>query len=94
MSETKAACEYLAMGSTASALQVLHGVSQAAKLYYNYTGSASCLNMSETATSSLGYVGWYYQVGWTRSADSQAVYFSHRGDILSDASSLRPAPRW
>lgn len=54
-------CKYLAFGSDVSDHQLLHGVSQAAKVYYNYTGSSSCLNISQTATASLGILGWYYQ---------------------------------
>lgn len=57
----QAVCKYLDLGSAASDRQLLHGVSQAARVYYNYTGSASCLNTSQTATSSLGFLGWYYQ---------------------------------
>lgn len=64
-------CEYLDLPSAASDRQLLHGVSQAAKVYYNYTGSASCLNTSQTATSSLGFLGWYYQVGRTPSCSFQ-----------------------
>lgn len=96
--ETKAVCKYLDLGSAASDRQLLHGVSQAARVYYNYTGSASCLNTSQTATSSLGFLGWYYQVGrtWSArlSAESPAGGFSRHGDVLSDPSSPRPAPRW
>uniref|UniRef100_A0A8C8A4K5 Lysosomal Pro-X carboxypeptidase n=1 Tax=Oryzias sinensis TaxID=183150 RepID=A0A8C8A4K5_9TELE len=54
-------CKYLAFDSKASDYDLLHGVSQAAKVYYNYTGSSSCLNTSQTATSSLGALGWTYQ---------------------------------
>ncbi|XP_062241862.1 lysosomal Pro-X carboxypeptidase [Platichthys flesus] len=54
-------CKYLSLDSTASDHQLLHGVSQAAKVYYNYTGSSSCLNTSQTATGSLGELGWFYQ---------------------------------
>uniref|UniRef100_A0A3Q3JKS7 Lysosomal Pro-X carboxypeptidase n=1 Tax=Monopterus albus TaxID=43700 RepID=A0A3Q3JKS7_MONAL len=45
-------CKYLGFSSTVSDYQLLHGVSQAAKVYYNYTGSTSCLNTSQTATGS------------------------------------------
>lgn len=55
-------CKSLAFDSTVSDQQLLHGVSQAAKIYYNYTGSSPCLNTSQTATSSLGELGWMYQV--------------------------------
>lgn len=58
----KVVCKYLAFDSTVSDYQLLQGVSQAAKVYYNYTGSSSCLNTSQTATGSLGFLGWFYQV--------------------------------
>uniref|UniRef100_A0A1A8UG38 Lysosomal Pro-X carboxypeptidase n=1 Tax=Nothobranchius furzeri TaxID=105023 RepID=A0A1A8UG38_NOTFU len=54
-------CKHLAFDSSVSDHQLLHGVSQAAKVYYNYTGSSACLNTSQTATSSLGALGWLYQ---------------------------------
>uniref|UniRef100_A0A4W6C4T5 Lysosomal Pro-X carboxypeptidase n=1 Tax=Lates calcarifer TaxID=8187 RepID=A0A4W6C4T5_LATCA len=54
-------CKYLGFDPTVSDYQLLHGVSQAAKVYYNYTGSSSCLNISQTATGSLGLLGWFYQ---------------------------------
>lgn len=59
---SKVVCKYLGFDSTVSDYQLLHGVSQAAKVYYNYTGGSPCLNTSQTATSSLGYLGWWYQV--------------------------------
>lgn len=58
----KVVCKYLSFDSTVSDYQLLQGVAQAAKVYYNYTGSSPCLNTSQTATSSLGYLGWFYQV--------------------------------
>ncbi|XP_026851491.2 lysosomal Pro-X carboxypeptidase isoform X1 [Electrophorus electricus] len=57
----KVVCTHLQFDSGVTDRQLLHGVSQAVKVYYNYTGSAVCLNMSETATGSLGTRGWYYQ---------------------------------
>jgi len=41
---------------------LLQSVFQAVNLYYNYSGEASCLDTSETATKNLGQLGWYYQV--------------------------------
>lgn len=58
----KVVCKYLGFDSTVSDYQLLQGVAQAAKVYYNYTGSSPCLNTSQTATSSLGAVGWFFQV--------------------------------
>ncbi|KAJ7990082.1 hypothetical protein DPEC_G00296600 [Dallia pectoralis] len=40
---------------------MLVGISDAVRVYYNYTGNVPCLNLSSTATGSLGYIGWYYQ---------------------------------
>ncbi|XP_043975592.1 lysosomal Pro-X carboxypeptidase [Gambusia affinis] len=54
-------CKSLGFDSTVSDEQLLHGVAQAAKVYYNYTGNAPCLNTSQTATSSLGALGWFFQ---------------------------------
>ncbi|TDH14681.1 hypothetical protein EPR50_G00023240 [Perca flavescens] len=54
-------CKFLALDPSVSDYQLLHGVSQAAKVYYNYTGSTSCLNTSQTVTGSLGLLGWFYQ---------------------------------
>lgn len=54
-------CKHLRLDSTASDKQLLHGVSQAVRVYYNYTGNAPCLNTSQTATGNLGFIGWYYQ---------------------------------
>ncbi|KAJ8280669.1 hypothetical protein GJAV_G00057550 [Gymnothorax javanicus] len=53
-------CRYLTH-PTAPALQLLHGISQAVKVYFNYTGNTQCLNMSQTATKNLGNKGWDYQ---------------------------------
>ncbi|MEE6473119.1 hypothetical protein FKM82_009852 [Ascaphus truei] len=41
--------------------QLLQNIFQAVNVYYNYTGQAQCLNTSETATASLGDLGWGYQ---------------------------------
>ncbi|XP_034024350.1 lysosomal Pro-X carboxypeptidase [Thalassophryne amazonica] len=57
----KVVCKYLGFDSTVSDYQLLLGVSQAAKVYYNYTGTTSCLNISQTATGSLGFIGWAFQ---------------------------------
>lgn len=69
----KAVCKFLALDSAVSDYQLLHGVSQAAKVYYNFTGSSPCLNTSQTATSSLGFLGWYYQVGFNVEHGDKAV---------------------
>ncbi|KAJ8256663.1 hypothetical protein COCON_G00188150 [Conger conger] len=56
----KVVCQHLTH-PTAPEQQLLQDISGAAKVYYNYTGDAQCLNMSQTATGSLGFRGWYYQ---------------------------------
>lgn len=58
----KVVCKYLSFSHSVPDYHLLHGVSQATKVYYNYTGSSPCLNTSQTATSSLGFIGWFYQV--------------------------------
>ncbi|TSN57754.1 Lysosomal Pro-X carboxypeptidase [Bagarius yarrelli] len=57
----KVVCTHLRFDTDVSDKQLLHGISQAVRVYYNYTGSAVCLNVSETATESLGIRGWFYQ---------------------------------
>ncbi|XP_019634121.1 PREDICTED: lysosomal Pro-X carboxypeptidase-like [Branchiostoma belcheri] len=42
-------------------LDVLEGIAAGATLYYNYTGQATCLNIQESAVSSLGDLGWSFQ---------------------------------
>lgn len=54
-------CKYLSFSAPVPDEQLLHGVSQAARVYYNHTGQSRCLNTSQTATGSLGFVGWFYQ---------------------------------
>lgn len=56
----KVVCQYLTH-PTVPDQQLLQGISKAVKVYYNYTGNAPCLNVSQTATGSLGAMGWYYQ---------------------------------
>ncbi|KAF4086152.1 hypothetical protein AMELA_G00103340 [Ameiurus melas] len=57
----KVVCKHLQFDTDVPDKQLLYGISQAVRVYYNYTGSAVCLNVSETATRSLGIMGWYYQ---------------------------------
>ncbi|PKU33201.1 lysosomal pro-x carboxypeptidase [Limosa lapponica baueri] len=56
----KEVCKFLKDPSLSDKL-LLQNVFQAVNLYYNYSGEASCLDMSETATKNLGQLGWYYQ---------------------------------
>lgn len=55
-------CKYLSFSPSVPDQRLLHGVSQAARVYYNHTGQSRCLNTSQTATGSLGAIGWFYQV--------------------------------
>ncbi|XP_017400421.1 lysosomal Pro-X carboxypeptidase isoform X1 [Cebus imitator] len=56
----KVACQYL-KNPNVSDLLLLQNIFQALNVYYNYSGQAKCLNISETATGSLGTLGWSYQ---------------------------------
>ncbi|KAH0625232.1 hypothetical protein JD844_033542 [Phrynosoma platyrhinos] len=56
----QAVCKYLKNPKLPDKL-LLQNIFQAVNLYYNYTGHASCLNLTQTATKSLGTKGWYYQ---------------------------------
>ncbi|KAK2101080.1 hypothetical protein P7K49_022428 [Saguinus oedipus] len=53
-------CQYL-KNPNVSDLLLLQNIFQALNVYYNYSGQAKCLNISETATGSLGTLGWSYQ---------------------------------
>ncbi|XP_030633269.1 lysosomal Pro-X carboxypeptidase [Chanos chanos] len=54
-------CKHLYFDKDVSDYQLLRGISDAAKVYYNYTGNTQCLNISQTATGNLGMMGWFYQ---------------------------------
>lgn len=56
----KVVCQYLKNPNVSDTL-LLQNIFQALNVYYNYSGKAKCLNISETATSSLGSTGWSYQ---------------------------------
>uniref|UniRef100_A0AC11CV85 Prolylcarboxypeptidase n=1 Tax=Ovis aries TaxID=9940 RepID=A0AC11CV85_SHEEP len=53
-------CQYFKYSNVPDTL-LLRNIFQALNVYYNYSGQAKCLNVSETATSSLGVQGWSYQ---------------------------------
>lgn len=53
-------CKFLT-NSTLSDRELLNSIFHAANVYYNYTGQSPCLNISQTATGSLGETGWDYQ---------------------------------
>ncbi|XP_069325255.1 lysosomal Pro-X carboxypeptidase [Eulemur rufifrons] len=56
----KVVCQYLRNPNVSDSL-LLQNIFQALNVYYNYSGQAKCLNISETTTSSLGSLGWSYQ---------------------------------
>eukprot|EP00731_Ephydatia_muelleri_P031411 Em0022g925a len=41
--------------------ELLTAVAESLQVYYNYTGTTSCFNVSQTAVSSLGAAGWDFQ---------------------------------
>lgn len=61
-SDPQVVCRNLQFDAGVSDKQLLSGISQAVRVYYNYTGDAVCLNTSQTATGDLGIMGWFYQV--------------------------------
>ncbi|XP_045413206.1 lysosomal Pro-X carboxypeptidase [Lemur catta] len=56
----KVVCQYLRNPNVSDSL-LLQNIFQALNVYYNYSGQAKCLNISETTTSNLGSLGWSYQ---------------------------------
>ncbi|XP_064144838.1 lysosomal Pro-X carboxypeptidase isoform X2 [Loxodonta africana] len=56
----KVVCQYFKDPKVSDQLLV-QNLFQALNVYYNYSGQVKCLNISETATSSLGSLGWSYQ---------------------------------
>lgn len=56
----KVVCQYFKNPDVSDA-QLLQNIFQALNVYYNYSGQARCLNISETSTRSLGSLGWSYQ---------------------------------
>ncbi|OPJ74645.1 lysosomal Pro-X carboxypeptidase isoform X1 [Patagioenas fasciata] len=53
-------CKFLKDPSLSDRL-LLQNVFQAINIYYNYSGQILCFDMAETATKSLGHLGWNYQ---------------------------------
>ena len=41
---------------------LLQQIAEGVNIYFNYTGTTKCLNISQQATSDLGDIGWDYQV--------------------------------
>ncbi|GAB1292333.1 Lysosomal Pro-X carboxypeptidase [Apodemus speciosus] len=56
----KEVCQYLKNPNVSDTV-LLQNIFQALNVYYNYSGQAECLNISQTATSSLGSLGWSFQ---------------------------------
>ncbi|KAM7086658.1 lysosomal Pro-X carboxypeptidase isoform 1-T3 [Molossus nigricans] len=56
----KVVCQHF-KNPNVSDTELLQNIFSALNVYYNYSGQAKCLNMSETSTSSLGSMGWSYQ---------------------------------
>ncbi|XP_020373927.2 lysosomal Pro-X carboxypeptidase isoform X2 [Rhincodon typus] len=56
----KVVCTFLKNPSL-PAESLLQNIFKAVNIYYNYTGNVACLNISQTATSSLDDRGWDYQ---------------------------------
>ncbi|GCB60342.1 hypothetical protein scyTo_0003918 [Scyliorhinus torazame] len=56
----KVVCSFLKDPSL-PAKSLMQNIFQALNVYFNYTGNAQCLNISQTATSNLDDQGWYYQ---------------------------------
>uniref|UniRef100_A0A8D0GP68 Lysosomal Pro-X carboxypeptidase n=1 Tax=Sphenodon punctatus TaxID=8508 RepID=A0A8D0GP68_SPHPU len=54
------ACKYLKNPKQPDK-SLLQNIFQAVNVYYNHSGHASCLNISQTATGNLGQMGWFYQ---------------------------------
>ncbi|KAL3879039.1 hypothetical protein ACJMK2_031353 [Sinanodonta woodiana] len=52
-------CKYLSNPATSQGL--LPDIFAAISVYYNYTGQATCLDINQQGTSSLGDMGWDYQ---------------------------------
>lgn len=57
----KAACEILNEKIFQSHKELLTAIAEASSIYYNYAGQAKCLNVSQTAVSSLGNDAWNFQ---------------------------------
>lgn len=98
-------CKHLGFEPTVSDYQLLHGISQAVRVYYNYTGDTPCLNTSQTATGNLGFMGWYYQActemvmpmctdGVQDMFEPQEWNFQAFSDECNLLFGVRPRPDW
>ncbi|KAM9039064.1 lysosomal Pro-X carboxypeptidase [Sarcophilus harrisii] len=100
----KEVCKYLT-DSHASDKVLVQNIFKAVNIYYNYSGEASCLNTSQTATSSLGIQGWNYQActemvmpicatGISDMFEPQAWDFAAYSDQCFQEWGVRPRPLW
>lgn len=99
-------CKHLGFDpSVVSDYQLLGGISEAARVYYNYTGNCPCLNTSSTATGNLGFIGWYYQActemvmplcsdGVQDMFEPQDWNFQAFSDECHSLFGVRPRPDW
>lgn len=101
----KVVCTHLPFVTDVQDKVLLHGISQAVKVYYNYTGSAKCLNISQTATGNLGIMGWFYQSctemvmpmctdGIQDMFEPQPWNFQAFSDECYDLFAVRPREHW
>ncbi|XP_043846796.1 lysosomal Pro-X carboxypeptidase [Dromiciops gliroides] len=100
----KEVCKYLTDPSASDKILV-QNIFQAVNIYYNYSGEASCLNISQTATSNLGIQGWNYQActemvmpfcstGISDMFELQAWDFAAYSDQCFQEWGVRPRPLW
>ena len=54
-------CSHLSQADL-SEFQLLEQLHDAVNIYYNYTGTAPCFDINQTAVTSLGVTGWDFQV--------------------------------
>uniref|UniRef100_A0A8C6XEC2 Lysosomal Pro-X carboxypeptidase n=1 Tax=Naja naja TaxID=35670 RepID=A0A8C6XEC2_NAJNA len=100
----KAICKYLKNPKLPDRL-LLQNIFQAVNIYYNYTGHASCLNLTQTTTKSLGLRGWSYQActemvmpmcsdGINDMFEPQKWDFHAYSEECFKAWGVRPRPSW
>ncbi|VFV21189.1 lysosomal pro-x [Lynx pardinus] len=100
----KVVCKYLNNPSLSDA-QLLQNIFQALNIYYNYSGQARCLNISETTTSNLGTQGWSYQActemvmpfctnGIDDMFEPRSWNFREYSDDCFKQWGVRPRPAW
>ncbi|XP_059820488.1 lysosomal Pro-X carboxypeptidase [Hypanus sabinus] len=84
---------------------LLQNVYKAVNIYYNYTGTATCLNISQTSSSTLDDKGWDYQSctemvmplctdGVNDMFEPMEWDFKLYSDACKESWGLRPRPDW